>query len=226
MSVSSETDAARTRPVNMILGLTGSVASIKLDELVDSLVKKFTRINICIVPTQNSLHFAPNLREKYSKPLNERLELLKNSSEFVDNSVFAFVDEDEWTSWSRRNDPVLHIELRKWADIILIAPLDANTLGKVSHGLCDNLLTSVLRAWDVASIKLKPAVICPAMNTCMYKHPLTRRQLDLLVNEFGFTLIDSVSKLLMCNDFGVGAMASVDTIVDTCFDICSNISLV
>lgn len=44
--------------------------------------------------------------------------------------------------WKQRSDPVLHIELRRWADLMLVAPLDANTLGKVASGLCDNLLVS------------------------------------------------------------------------------------
>lgn len=42
--------------------------------------------------------------------------------------------------WTHRSDPVLHIELRRWADMLLIAPLDANTLGKIASGICDNLL--------------------------------------------------------------------------------------
>lgn len=46
--------------------------------------------------------------------------------------------------WKRRSDPVLHIDLRRWADLMLVAPLDANTLGKVASGICDNLLVSGL----------------------------------------------------------------------------------
>lgn len=42
--------------------------------------------------------------------------------------------------WTKRSDPVLHIELRRWADLLVIAPLDANTLGKIASGICDNLL--------------------------------------------------------------------------------------
>lgn len=49
-------------------------------------------------------------------------------------------DADEWGKWHKKGDPVLHIDLRKWADICLIAPLSANTLAKISNGLCDNLL--------------------------------------------------------------------------------------
>jgi len=57
-------------------------------------------------------------------------------------------DEDDWRSWKTVGDDVLHIELRRWADIMVIAPLSANTLAKVANGMCDNLLTCVVRAWD------------------------------------------------------------------------------
>jgi phosphopantothenoylcysteine decarboxylase len=57
-------------------------------------------------------------------------------------------DEDEWHAWARVGDPVLHIELRRWADVLLFAPLSANTLAKLANGLCDNLATCVARAWD------------------------------------------------------------------------------
>lgn len=57
-------------------------------------------------------------------------------------------DEDEWHVWQNKGDPVLHIDLRKWADLLVIAPLSANSLAKMAQGLCDNCLTSVVRAWD------------------------------------------------------------------------------
>lgn len=61
-----------------------------------------------------------------------------NSKHFVKfeelpDSVDVFSDEDEWNAWTKRGDPVLHIELAKWADIFLIAPLDANTLAKMAN---------------------------------------------------------------------------------------------
>jgi len=64
---------------------------------------------------------------------------------------------------------VLHIDLAKWADIFVIAPCSANTLAKLAYGICDNLLTSVARAWDAD----RPLVIAPAMNTHMWTHPHT-----------------------------------------------------
>ncbi|XP_060230588.1 phosphopantothenoylcysteine decarboxylase isoform X5 [Meriones unguiculatus] len=111
--------------------------------------------------------------------------------------------------WKRRSDPVLHIDLRRWADLMLVAPLDANTLGKVASGICDNLLTCVIRAWDLS----KPLLFCPAMNTAMWEHPLTARQVGQL-KSFGYVEIPCVSKKLVCGDQGLGAMAEVETIVD------------
>lgn len=55
---------------------------------------------------------------------------------------------DEWRQWGSVGDPVLHMELRRWADTLVVAPLSANTLAKAAGGLCDNLLTCVVRAWD------------------------------------------------------------------------------
>lgn len=49
-------------------------------------------------------------------------------------------DKNEWNQWKKKGDPVLHINLRDWADLILICPLSANTMAKISNGLCDNLL--------------------------------------------------------------------------------------
>ncbi|ETO32394.1 hypothetical protein RFI_04723 [Reticulomyxa filosa] len=135
-------------------------------------------------------------------------------------SVFAEVieylcDNDEWQSWQKRGDPVLHIELRKWADIFLIAPLDANTLSKFAHGLCDNLLTSVFRAWDFSNSH-KIVILAPAMNTYMWDNPLTSKCLEKLQKQFKYSkihIIWPISKQLMCKDVGVGAMEEVPKIV-------------
>ena len=119
-------------------------------------------------------------------------------------------DSDEWSSWKARGDPVLHIELRKWADLMVIAPLSANTLAKAANGLCDNLLTCVLRAWDFK----KRVFFAPAMNTCMWDHPVTLQQVQTLKG-WGFMEIPPISKTLMCKDTGMGAMAEPASIVET-----------
>ncbi|XP_025923945.1 phosphopantothenoylcysteine decarboxylase isoform X12 [Apteryx rowi] len=111
--------------------------------------------------------------------------------------------------WKGRSDPVLHIDLRRWADLMLVAPLDANTLAKLANGICDNLLTCVIRAWDLS----KPLLFCPAMNTAMWEHPITAQQVEQLKG-FGYTEIPCVVKKLVCGDEGRGAMAEVWTIVE------------
>jgi phosphopantothenoylcysteine decarboxylase len=83
-----------------------------------------------------------------------------------------YEDAMEWETWKGRSDPVLHIELRKWADCFLIAPLSANTLAKLANGLCDNLITLVCRCWNMKKndkgTLMTPILVCPAMNTMMW----------------------------------------------------------
>lgn len=116
-----------------------------------------------------------------------------------------WTDEDEWSGWRTMGDPVLHIEvrlcthqLRRWADLVLVAPLSANTLAKLVHGLCDNLATSFLRALAPAT----PTWLFPAMNTLMYLHPLTAKQLEAVQTELGYEVFGPVSKRLACGDLG------------------------
>ena len=111
--------------------------------------------------------------------------------------------------WRKRGDPVLHIELRKWAEIYLVAPLSANTLAKFNAGICDNLLSLVFRCWDMKKNSegtlIKPIILCPAMNNLMYDHPFTSEHLDRM-RKLGCTIVDSIEKLLMCGEVGKGAM--------------------
>lgn len=91
---------------------------------------------------------------------------------------------------------------------MVIAPLDANTMAKIANGLCDNLLTCTVRAWDMK----KPLLFCPAMNTFMWEHPITSSHVEQLVN-IGYTHVPPIRKTLACGDTGIGAMAEVETIV-------------
>jgi len=175
--------------VKILIGCTGSVATIKVPLLCDVLTKSFDSAEISLIVTKNSLHFF-------------------DPAELPGN-VHVYKDEDEWMNWKERGDPIMHIDLGKWADIFIIAPLDANTLGKISNGLCDNLLTSTVRAWTMS----KPLVFCPAMNTKMYTHPLTAIQFNMLIG-WGYKMVPVVEKTLVCGDTGLGAMAEVGTIVD------------
>ena len=183
----------------LLLGVTGSVATIKLKELVDQFHSN--HIDIIVIPTEKAKHFVQFNDSWCRHGMADSLE-----------TPCYFEDQDEWSSWQKRGDPVLHIVLRDWADLMLIAPLDANTLAKLAVGICDNLLTNVVRAWDLKG--QKPLLIAPAMNTAMYEHPLTRQQLEILTKTFGYMEIPCIEKTLMCGQTGIGAMASVETIVN------------
>lgn len=176
---------------NILLGVTGSVAAIRVPLLISIL--KHHGANIKLVATQQALHF---IRSQPPLP----------------DDVTQLHDSHEWDSWQKIPDPVLHIQLTKWAHLFIIAPLSANTLAKIANGICDNLLTCVARAWSFHTPQIKPFVVAPAMNTSMWHHPLTSTQLQTIHN-FGIKLISPISKKLACGDVGIGAMEEPHAIV-------------
>ncbi|MGX7246044.1 phosphopantothenoylcysteine decarboxylase, partial [Enterococcus quebecensis] len=105
-------------------------------------------------------------------------------------------------------DKINHIELAKKADLFLVAPASANILAKLANGIADDMLSTVALALkeDV------PKFIAPAMNTYMYQNPITQRNLAVL-REVGYQEIDPREALLACGDFGRGALATVEDIV-------------
>ncbi|KAJ8452799.1 hypothetical protein Cgig2_014562 [Carnegiea gigantea] len=180
------TNAMPRRP-RILLAASGSVAAIKFGNLC----RCFSEwAEVKAVATKSALHFIDKMT--------------------IPSDVVLYTDEDEWTSWKKIGDSVLHIELRRWADIMVIAPLSANTLGKIAGGLCDNLLTCVVRAWDYS----KPLFVAPAMNTFMWSNPFTEKHL-VSIDELGITLIPPVTKRLACGDYGNGAMAEPSLIYKT-----------
>ncbi|KAJ6823174.1 phosphopantothenoylcysteine decarboxylase-like isoform X1 [Iris pallida] len=186
-------DSVQPAKPRILLAASGSVAAIKFESLCRSFCEW---AEVKAVATKSSLHFL----DKSSLP----------------RDVILYTDEEEWSSWKKIGDGVLHIELRKWADLMIIAPLSANTLAKIAGGLCDNLLTCIVRAWDYN----KPLYVAPAMNTFMWNNPFTKRHLDT-INDLGISLIPPITKRLACGDFGNGAMAEpseIDTTVRLSFN--------
>lgn len=177
--------------VNVLVGATGSVASLRVPRLTKLLLEKGAAVRV--VMTKSAKNF------------------VQVESDFP-AGVQVHDDLDEWQCWKKKSDPVLHIELRKWADIFLVAPLSANTLAKMANGLCDNLLTSVARAWPLETDNM--IFLAPAMNTMMWEHPITAQQLDTL-SGYGMHIIQPISKVLACGDFGDGAMQEPEMIVES-----------
>jgi phosphopantothenoylcysteine decarboxylase len=205
----------------IILGVTGSVAAIRTPALYATLHQAGHEVRI--VATEPALHFFDPAE-------------LGNGP---DGAGPLYRDADEWAGARyQRGDPVLHIAFRQWADLLIVAPLDANTLAKFALGLSDNFLTCLFRAWDFS----RPVLLAPAMNTLMWQSPVTLRHLRQLLADRGdavtgavgagewtldeaaevfarhaprLVLIPPQAKRLACGDIGIGAMAEVTTLAET-----------
>nr|KYP64264.1 Phosphopantothenoylcysteine decarboxylase [Cajanus cajan] len=97
----------------------------------------------------------------------------------------------------------MDVELLEWADILVIAPLSANTLAKIAGGLCDDLLTSTVRAWNPMK---KLVFAAPSMSPFTWKNPLTKEQCLCIVN-LGITIIQPVKRRSGAEEYETGAMA-------------------
>lgn len=202
----------------IVLAVTGSVAAVRTPALYASL--RAAGHAVRVVATEPSLHFF------------DPAELARDPADAAGGPLFR--DSDEWPARRyQRDDPVLHIVFRNWADLLIVAPLDANTLAKFALGLCDNFVTCLFRAWDFT----RPVILAPAMNTLMWQSPVTLRHLRQLVDDFGeaspaepwclheaadvfarhaprIVLVPPQAKRLACGDVGLGAMAEVATIAE------------
>lgn len=184
--------------MKILLGLTGSVASVLYMKLIEKL-GKFG--NVEVILTEHSKCFIDRYRHG-NPPVNR-----------IQQGIVIWDDEDEW-HWEgnrdiyKKDDSILHIDLRNQCGVLVIAPCSANTLAKLANGICDNLLTSVARAWDMN----RPIIIAPAMNTEMWNHPITQEHIDKL-KEWGYKIVFPQSKMLACGTEGMGAMANIDEII-------------
>ncbi|KAL4095848.1 hypothetical protein PRIC1_009215 [Phytophthora ramorum] len=189
------------RPPRVLLCASGSVATVKVPEIA---VHLSHIADVCVVLT-NSADFFLQRAKDYNAAAWAEFEAAK---QLEGGRISIVRDEDEWAAWNVVGDSVRHIELKDWADVMLLAPMSANTLGKLANGLADNLLTCVARAW----IMTKPFVFAPAMNTDMWNHPITAKQLRVLA-ELGYKMVPPVEKKLACGVVGTGGLATVDSIV-------------
>ena len=202
---------------HLLLAASGSVATIKVPEIVKALTGAHppSTLSIRIVLTASAARFLNGQADE--QPTLAQVRELPG----VD-AIYG--DDDEWAAPSDGRDasaggwtrgaPILHIELRRWAHALVIAPLSANSMAKMVAGMCDSLLLSVVRAWDTTGEiegQKKRIVVAPAMNTAMWHHPVTRKHVDVLEREWGgplgwFDVLRPVEKELACGDVGDGAM--------------------
>ncbi|SCA48651.1 phosphopantothenoylcysteine decarboxylase, putative [Plasmodium ovale] len=173
--------------MKLLFGISGSIAAIKTREIVDSLREKCKEEGISIEIKFVATKVAA---EKFLNTFEEKV----------------LLDEDEWL-WEQRGDVILHIELRRWADIFVICPLDANTLANMASGACPNLLTCICRCWDFQ----KTCLVFPCMNAYMYNHPVTQVHTNTITS-WGVKVVEPVEKILACGEYGMGALPNVDDV--------------
>lgn len=171
--------------MKILIGVTSSIAAYRIPNLVSMLMKQEHQIKTIVTDKAQAFVTTQALAVMSQNP--------------------CFTDGDEWGN----TEHVLHIELAKWCDVFLIAPLSANTLAKMANGICDNLLTSTVRA-----LGKKPLILAPAMNTAMWENPLTEKHLKELGQIYRLQIIDPVYKRLADGDEGVGGLAEDETIVE------------
>lgn len=157
----------------------------------------------------------PELVSMISEFADVKLILSKNAASFFEQDPRAlgcetFDDQSEMYIWKERGDPILHIDLRNWADVLLVAPMTANTLSKFATGRCDDLISTVFRAWKLRD---KPILVAPSMNLYMWEHPITAQHLEILAS-WGIEVIEPRSKLLAGGDHGPAALPLPRTLAD------------
>lgn len=128
---------------HLLLACTGSVATIKLPQILSTLTSRHSNLSIKVLLTESARNFLQGQAEE--QPSLSSLAALPG----VDGIYF---DSDEWREPWTRGAHILHIELRRWADLMVIAPLSANSLAKLANGYSDNLISSVVRAWDTTGL--------------------------------------------------------------------------
>lgn len=165
----------------ILLGITGSIAAYKAILLVRLLVKGGAEVKVIMTPAAKD----------FVSPLT--LSTLSRNPVLID-----LFDENSWAN---------HVMLGRWADVLLIAPLSCNTLFKMAHGGCDNLLLATYLSATC------PVVVAPAMDEDMWHHPTTKNNLDKLAS-FGNSIVPVEKGELASGLYGDGRMAEPETIAD------------
>lgn len=167
-----------TQSKKVLIAVGGGIAAYKVCELVSKLFQSGVELRVILTKSA----------QEFITPLT--LATLSRHQ--------AYTDDDFWQPIYSRP---LHIELGEWADLIVIAPLTANTLAKLAYGMADNLLTNTVLASTC------PVLLAPAMNTDMWEQVAVKRNWQQLLTDSRFYGMETGSGLLACDRIGAGRMA-------------------
>ena len=167
----------------VLLGVTGGVSIYKSCEVIRGLQKQGIRVKV--VMTEHATHF-------------------------IDPSLFRSLTREPvgLGLFDNPSDPIHHISLAKEADVFCIAPCTANVIGKIAHGIADDLLTTTVMACT------SPLIVAPAMNVNMYESAANQANLATLAAR-GVKIVEAADGYLACGDTGKGKLAPVEDIVST-----------
>ncbi|MDR0614756.1 MAG: phosphopantothenoylcysteine decarboxylase [Lactobacillales bacterium] len=172
--------------MNIVLGVTGSIAAYKAADLVSHLKKQSHEV--FVVMTSNATAFITPLT----------MQVLSKNIVHLDTVAKPDVRK------------INHIELALLADVFVIAPASANIIGKIANGIADDLLSTIAMALPQKTKK----IIAPAMNTRMYENPLQQKNLQVLKEVLHYTEVPPKNALLACGEKGRGALASIKDILE------------
>ena len=167
---------------HIVLGISGSIAAYKSATIARLLIKKGAEVQIVITPAGKEFITPVTLSALTQKPVV---------------SEFFTANDGTWHS---------HVDLGLWADVMIIAPATAATIGKMANGIADNMLITTYLSMKA------PVVVAPAMDLDMFKHPSTHRNLDLL-RSYGNHIIEPTAGELASNLIGKGRMEEPENIV-------------
>lgn len=175
---------------NITLAVTGSISAYKAADLTSQLIKLGHSVSILMTDAAT----------KFISPLT--FQVLSKNTVHTD----VLIEEDPLS--------IKHIDIAKETDLFLVAPASATTIAKLAQGFADNMVTSVALALPLGV----PKLLAPAMNTNMYLNPATQDNLKKL-KSYGYTEISPREALLACGDFGIGALADSETILEKVNDV-------
>lgn len=167
----------------IVVGVSGGIAAYKACDFVSKLSKKDYEVKVILT--------------KHAEKFVSKLTFEALCHNYVETDLFDESNED----------PIAHITLAKWADLMIIVPATANIIAKVTHGISDDLLSTTFLACN------KHKMICPAMNTQMYENPITQKNIQAC-KDLGYQILDPVVGHLACNDTGKGKMIEPADIVE------------
>lgn len=167
----------------ILIAVSGGIAAYKIHFLIRDFVKKGAEVQVIMTPDAENFVTKLSLSTLSKKPVY---------SDF-------YSDNGTWNS---------HVEMALWADVMIVAPCTANTLSKMVHGMCDNLVIATYMSAKC------PVFIAPAMDLDMYAHPSTKKNLEL-AESFGHIIIPAENGELASGLIGQGRMAEPATIFNT-----------